>query len=211
VKTPEAVSSIIQKTFEKILAENMQGIPILNSRISVQTLGFQEYQDRVMGIIITPWLMNLVLLPSSEEDWSDLALGHKEFHEFPAGKYKFLVNEIDGIGFCQTYSLFSPMNNFVSQEQAIVAAQNFLDKLTVTPEPGTADPVDEELLGRIMRGEETPDLDDFETIKPYEKTIPVKNITDEQLTEKSIAKNQIPEQRRFDRRALLRGNFNGEG
>jgi len=99
VKTPEVVSTIIEKTFERILAENMQGIPILNSRISVQALGFQEYQGRVIGIIITPWLMNLVLLPSSEEDWSDLVLGHKETHEFPAGKYKFLVNEIDGIGF----------------------------------------------------------------------------------------------------------------
>jgi len=211
VKTPEVVSTIIEKTFERILAENMQGIPILNSRISVQALGFQEYQGRVIGIIITPWLMNLVLLPSSEEDWSDLVLGHKETHEFPAGKYKFLVNEIDGIGFCQTYSLFSPMNNFVSQEQAVVAAQNFLDKLYVSPQPGTEDPVDEELLGRIMRGEETPDLDDFETIKPYEKTIPVKNITDKQLPEKETLEKKIPEVRKFDRRSLLRGNFNGEG
>ncbi len=205
MKTPETVSSIIEKTFEKIHTENMQGIPILNSRISVQALGFQEYQDRIIGVIITPWLMNLVLLPSSEEDWSDFVLGHKETHEFPAGKYRFLVNEIDGIGFCQTHSIFSPMNNFVSHEQAVVAAQNFLAKLYVTTEPGTEDPVDEELLGRIMRGEETPDLDDFETIKPYEKTIPVKNITDNQLPEKKVS-----EKKKFDRRDLLRGKFIGD-
>ncbi len=205
MKTPEDVSSTIEKTFEKILTENMQGIPILNSMVSVQALGFQEYQGRIIGVIITPWLMNLVLLPSLEEDWSDLVLGHKETHEFPSGKYRFLVNEIDEIGFCQTHSLFSPMNNFVSHEQAVVAAQNFLDKLYVSQEPGTEDPVDEELLGRIMRGEETPDLDDFETIKPYEKTIPVKNITDNQLPEK-----KIPEKKKFDRRALLRGKFMGD-
>jgi len=121
VKDPHSISTIIQSTFEKIHNENMQGIPILNSRVKVQALGFQEYQDRIIGIIITPWLMNLVLLPAAEENWSEMSLGQKQTHEFPSSKYKFLVNEIDGIGFCQTHSLFSPMNNFVSHEQAQAA------------------------------------------------------------------------------------------
>lgn len=201
MKEPEAISEILEQTFERIHRENMQGIPILNARIRVQTLGFHEYQGRITGIIITPWLMNFVLLPSEEEDWSELALGAKQFHKFPCSKYKFLVNEIDGIGFCQTHSLFSPMNNFVSHEQAVAAAQNFLDKLYVVPEATTADPVDEDLLGRIMRGEETPDLDDFATIEPHENNIPVKNITD----------TKEPKKNKFDRRALLRGSFMGEG
>jgi len=200
VTDPESISVILEKTFEKIHIENMQGIPILNSRIKVQALGFQEYQGRVVGVIITPWLMNLVLLPGNEDDWSDLTLGHKQSHEFPSGNYKFLVNEIDEIGYCQTHSLFSPMNNFISQEQAVTEAQNFLDKLFIDPEPGAEVQVDEELLGRIMRGEETPDLDDFATIESYEKVIPVKNITD----------IKIPERKNIDRRSLLRGKFTGE-
>jgi len=72
VKDPHSISTIIQSTFEKIHTENMQGIPILNSRVKVQALGFQEYQDRIIGIIITPWLMNLVLLPAAEENWSEM-------------------------------------------------------------------------------------------------------------------------------------------
>ncbi len=197
MKDPQTVSEIIEHTFEKIRIENMQDIPILNARIHVQALGFQEYQGRIVGVIITPWLMNLILIPADEDNWVELSLGQKQTHKFPSGEYKFLVNELDNIGFCQTHSLFSPMNNFVSQEQAVVAAENFLNNLFVVPEPNSANPVDEELLGRIRRGEETPDLDDFATIEPYEKMIPVKNIID----------TKVPQKKKFDRRSLLRGSF----
>lgn len=199
MKDPKRLGEIVEQTFARIHRENMQGIPILNSRIRVQALGFQHYQERVVGVVITPWLMNMVLLPGEGEDWSDLALGHKRFHNFPAKKYKFMVNEIDGIGFCQTHSLHSPMNEFSSHEHAVSVAQDFLDKLMVDSSPASEDLVDEDLLGRIMRGEETPkvNLDDFATIQPNESSIPIK----------IVSGTKEPARKKFDRRALLRGRF----
>jgi len=199
VKDPKRLGEIVEQTFARIHRENMQGIPILNSKIRVQTLGFQHYQERVVGVVITPWLMNMVLLPGEGEDWSELVLGHKRFHNFPAKKYKFMVNEIDGIGFCQTHSLHSPMNEFSSHEHAVSVAQDFLDKLMVDSSPAREDLVDEDLLGRIMRGEETPEvnLDDFATIQPHESCIPIK----------IVSGTKVPARKKFDRRALLRGRF----
>jgi len=155
-------------TFERILQEQMQGIPLLNNLLRVQTLGFQEYDGRVIGILITPWLMNLIMLPGADDDWEALELGDKRPHKFPSGTYKFMVNELDGVGKCQTHSLYSPMGEFVNQDHALAAAQGFLDTLMVEREPTEEERVDEELLGRIMRGEETPevDLDGFATIEP---------------------------------------------
>jgi len=203
MRTPEQVANILEQTFTKIQHESMQDVPILNNRLKVQTLGFQEYQGRIIGIVITPWLMNVVMLPKAGDDWELLALGHKQFHEFPSRNYRFMVNDIEGIGYCQTHSLFSPMNDFKCQQQAENAAQEFIDKLLLKGEATAEDQVDEELLGKIMRGEETPeiDLDDFASIEPYEKQIPVKD----------ISQNKIPEQKKFDRRALLRGTFMGKG
>ncbi len=156
---PQAASIALEETFRRIEGEQMKGIPLLNPMLRVETLGFQEHEGRVFGIVITPWLMNLVMLPRDGEDWEGCQLGDKETHRFPSGSYRFMVNEYDGIGRCQTHSLYSPMGEFLNQDHAVAAAQGFLDTLMVEREQTEEDRVDEELLGRILRGEERPELD----------------------------------------------------
>ncbi len=56
--------------------------------------------------------MNVVMLPSEGDDWSNLALGYKQAHKFLSKTYKFMINEIEGIGKCLTHSLYSPMREF---------------------------------------------------------------------------------------------------
>ncbi len=43
ISVPQDAAEILLQTFERILQENMQGIPILNNKLQVQTLGFQNY------------------------------------------------------------------------------------------------------------------------------------------------------------------------
>ncbi|HOP18154.1 MAG: [NiFe]-hydrogenase assembly chaperone HybE [Chromatiaceae bacterium] len=156
---PQAAAEHIAATFTRIHHEQMAGLPLLNNALTVETLGFQVHGGRVLGVLVTPWLMNLVLLPGQGDDWDGLELGHKQPHEFPSGQYKFMVNEIDGIGRCQTHSLFSPMREFVSQAHAMAAAEAFLRDLMTPAVADGNEAVDEELLGRIMRGEDTPEID----------------------------------------------------
>ena len=197
---PAQVSRQIEQTFNKIHIENMQGIPILNPAIEVQALGFQEIEGRVLGIIITPWLMNVVILPKDDEDWGHMQLGDKRPHEFASRTYKFMLNEIDGIGLCQTHSLYSPMREFRCHEQAIAAAQAFLDGLLEEHELSEDEQVDEELLGKVMRGEATPeiDLNEFAGIEPAEADLKARNDRDEL---------KVEDARKITRRNMLRGNF----
>lgn len=156
---PDKMAQQLSGVFRRIHQEQMLGLPLLNDALQVETLGFQRYGERVIGVLITPWLMNLVMFPAEGDDWGAMALGDKQPHQFPSGTYKFMVNEIDGIGRCQTHSLFSPMREFTSQAHALAAAEAFLRDL-LTPQPADpADSVDEELLGRVMRGEDTPEID----------------------------------------------------
>jgi [NiFe] hydrogenase assembly HybE family chaperone len=155
----ETLTRHIETVFKRIEQEQMQGIPLLNPALQVQTIGFQHYQERPIGILITPWMMNLVLLPNEKDDWSDLKLGDKQHHRLPANEFRFMVNEIDGIGLCQTHSLYSPMHEFMNQEHAVAAAESFMQTLMVEVEEPETDPHDEELLGRILRGEETPEVE----------------------------------------------------
>jgi [NiFe] hydrogenase assembly HybE family chaperone len=149
----------IESIFRRIEEEQMQGIPLLNPALKVQTIGFQSYEGRTLGVIITPWMMNLLLLPAEGEDWSGMKLGDKNFHRFPANEFRFMLNEIDGIGLCQTHSLYSPMHEFMNQDHAVAAAESFMQTLMVEVEHPDSDPHDEELLGRILRGEETPEVE----------------------------------------------------
>ena len=201
MRDAQANRKTVEQSFDRIHRENMQGIPILNPRIQVQTVGFQTWQGRTVGIVITPWLMTVILLPADDEDWSRLELGRKKKHDFPSGSYKFMVNEFEGIGFCQTHSLHSPMNEFYSQDHAVTTAGEFIEKMMSDSSPAEEDPVNEELLGRIMRGEETPEvnLDDFATIEPHEDSIPIQ----------VASEMKKPRRKTFDRRALLSGRFQG--
>jgi [NiFe] hydrogenase assembly HybE family chaperone len=104
-------------------------------------------------------MMNLMLLPAEGEEWSDLKPGQKTYHRLPANEYRFMVNDIEGIGVCQTHSIYSPMHEFMNQDHAVAAAESFMQTLMVEVEEPETDPHDEELLGRILRGEETPEVE----------------------------------------------------
>ncbi len=186
----ETLSRQIEDAFKHIESEQMQGIPLLNPTLRVQSIGFLIHQGRPLGIIITPWMMSLVLLPGEDDDWNELSVGDKQYHRLPANEYRFMVNEIEGIGICQTHSIYSPMHEFMNQDHAAAAATSFMQTLMVEVEQPDQDPYDEELLGRILRGEEEvgADVDGFTLAEQKSETV------------------DNAQERLMTRRELLRGN-----
>jgi len=183
----EQLTRQIEAVFRRIHTEQMQGIPLLNPHLEVACVGFQEYEGRSLGVLITPWMMNLILLPAEGEDWSALKLGEKQTHRLPANEFRFLVNEIEGIGQCQTHSLYSPMQEFANQDHALAAAESFLQTLMVEVEQPDTDPHD-------VRGEETPEveMDGFALAEAKREA--------EEVCAKEAAEG-------ISRRDLLRGSF----
>lgn len=196
---PMLAAQRLTEIFTRIHDQQMIGLPLLNTALAVETLGFQVHDGRVIGVLITPWLMNLVMLPGAGDHWESMELGHKQPHAFPSGSYKFMINEIEGIGVCQTHSLFSPMHEFRSQAHALAAAEAFLRDLMAPAARIDPAPVDEELLGRIMRGEDTPEID-MEALEAGRlvevKTRPTRRLSDIQVR---------IEDKMVSRRDLLRG------
>jgi [NiFe] hydrogenase assembly HybE family chaperone len=153
------LSHRIEAAFTRIEQEQMRDIPLLNPQLRVQTIGLQQYGERILGVIITPWMMSLILFPAEGEAWSGMTLGEKQTHRLPANEYRFVVNTFDGLGTCQTHSLYSPMHEFMDQDHAVAAAESFMQTLMVEVEHPDTDPHNETLLGRILRGEETPEVE----------------------------------------------------
>ena len=70
--------------------------------------------------------MNLIELPGPDEDWSDFKPGEKEDREFASGDYEFTRNSRPLTGPYRACSLFSPMGDFSTQDQAREVARAVL-------------------------------------------------------------------------------------
>ncbi len=115
--------------YRGICEQHMQGLPIFNPHLEVEAVGFTQWEGRLLGVLITPWFMNLVLLPRDQDDWSQLASGTSETWELPAGEYEFTVNPDKATGIHQSLALFTSVTDFPDQQTARAVAQEIMDRI----------------------------------------------------------------------------------
>jgi [NiFe] hydrogenase assembly HybE family chaperone len=116
----EAMQHLVA-AFRRIEQTRMQGLPFLNPALRIEAVGFIPWESGALGVLITPWFMNLVLLPGTA-DWRHLRVGSKVKHRFPSGCYEFTLGDEPGVGRYQSCSLFSPMHVFEDHAAAVATA-----------------------------------------------------------------------------------------
>ena len=47
----------------------MAGLPLLNEALSVEVVGFLEWRGMHLGVLVTPWCVNLMALPHRDGTW----------------------------------------------------------------------------------------------------------------------------------------------
>lgn len=112
----------LEGAFREIHTAQMRGMPIVNDALAVKAVGFRAWNGHWLGALVTPWFLNLVLLPGEGDDWSGLTAGAKELIEFPSGIYEFLYAQRKDVGPYKACSLFSPMFEFTTLLQATETA-----------------------------------------------------------------------------------------
>jgi [NiFe] hydrogenase assembly HybE family chaperone len=127
------IQHTLETTFSNIMQTRMRDMPVLNSALSVRALGFSRYHQDWLGVMITPWFMNLLLLPEPESTWQSQPTGSKFSQTFPYGVFEFTVAHEAQIGVYAMCSLFSPMFQFENQAAALAAAQAALEGLLTSP------------------------------------------------------------------------------
>ncbi len=118
----------VEQTFRNIHRERMQGLPFLNPALEVEAVGFMPWLNGYIGVLITPWFINLMLLPR-DETWGDLQVGSKVTHRFDSGAYEFTVGQEPTIGNYQMCSLFSPAQEFADHTAAVATAKEVMQGL----------------------------------------------------------------------------------
>jgi [NiFe] hydrogenase assembly HybE family chaperone len=126
---PAALISRLETVFFEIQTSRMADVPVLNSALQVEAVSFMSWREDWLGILITPWFMNLMLLPHIGKTWTGLVTGQTVVHTFPSGEYDFIVGQEAALGEYQSCSLFSPMFEFPDQACARATAQAALANL----------------------------------------------------------------------------------
>ena len=129
----EQICQNLEAAFDAILQTRMHDVPVLNPALSVQALGFFRYQQDWLGVLITPWFMNLLLLPEPDSTWQTQAPGSKFSRTFPYGVFEFTMANEAQLGVYAVCSLFSPMFQFEGQAAAVAAAKAALQGLLTSP------------------------------------------------------------------------------
>lgn len=137
---PPRVAAMVAR-FETIGREVMAELPVHNPALRVEAVGFRPFADGWLGVLVTPWFMNVILLPETPEpvEWS--RIGRAVEIALPAGPRTFMEAGDEELGGYRMLSLHSPMDQFKHQPQARSEAVRRLLEVTTPPaEPAPAEP-----------------------------------------------------------------------
>lgn len=115
----------------RTIAQRMEGLNFVNPAIEVEAVGFAPWESHWLGVLVTPWCINLMLLPREASGWTSLPQGKTLRYRFPAGDYDFISSRDEAIGEYQMCSLISPLldipDHATAREVATLARTALLD------------------------------------------------------------------------------------
>jgi len=179
----------LEACFAEIAATRMEGVPILNHALSVQAVGGRDWSEGWLCVLVTPWFMNLMLLPGSDDEFA-AATGTKRILAFPAGQFEFIAGHEDGLGHYWMCSLFSPVFEFPDQEAAEATALSAIDALFETD--GETDD-SENAMARMWRGEAPEDDPVAEAEESEDPEVEI--AAPREVSRRSFLRGGVPEER----------------
>lgn len=131
------VSALIEQF--RVVDAGMRDLPIYNHTVAIESIGFRLFNDvELLGVVLTPWFMNLLILPIAPVAMNMAEIGETVSVELPAGLRKFVVGGDEAVGLYKAHSLHSPVLSFTLPGQARAEAQR---RLALLMTPVTAEPV----------------------------------------------------------------------
>lgn len=122
----DASRAALCRAYEQVAAR-MKDLPVYNAALDVAVVGRRDSEEGLVCVVITPWMMNLALLPGS--DARKRREGTTRNVQFPSGAYGFTAAYLDDFGALETCSLFSPMDCFDDMAVARQVAREALGAL----------------------------------------------------------------------------------
>ena len=155
----------LTERYKEIGDTQMKSLPAYNHGLRVETIGFRPFGKDSIGISISPWFMNITIIPGDADNVEGIKDGDKVIRALPAGEFEFVMGRVSGVGPVLSCSLFSPMDDFashaVAQETAMAALAALfnknIDDIEIKDEPPAPAPKTDRrelIFGRRSRKED---------------------------------------------------------
>jgi [NiFe] hydrogenase assembly HybE family chaperone len=135
----------LERVFTEIGHTRLSGVTVQNPAVLVQALGFATVPDdpnMLLGVLVTPWFMNLVRLPAQTALPGEtlLSVGKKANRSVGNRSFEFMGADEPDIGAFEVCSLFSPMFEFANHAAAADTANEILNLLRMPVKPAPTTP-----------------------------------------------------------------------
>jgi len=131
-------SGLLEQTFRRILEERMKGLPFVNDKLEVEAVGFRKWGGHWVGVLITPWMFNLIAMPGDPAAWRAYREGDTQEWSFPGGSHTFRADRQEELGEYQTCAILPSVTHLPDQEHARRAAEALVRLLFDPPGRNTA-------------------------------------------------------------------------
>ena len=94
---PSAWGAMLAGVYREIGERAMRDLPIFNDKLGVEAVGFRRFNGAIVGIMVTPWFMN-VIASLDEEAFPAREPGSTLQISFPAGEIELAVSDVAAAG-----------------------------------------------------------------------------------------------------------------
>lgn len=126
--------------YRKVYDERMHDLPFVNPALAVAAVGFTRLQGDWLGVVITPWFLNLFLLNGGGSLWGDIPAGQRRYLNLPCGTLQFIADDDPELGPYQYCPLIAPVTGLPDMAAAQQAAIDALAAALAVPAATIAPP-----------------------------------------------------------------------
>jgi [NiFe] hydrogenase assembly HybE family chaperone len=110
----------------------MMDMPFVNVALQVEAVGFVRHGGDWLGVIVTPWFLNLFLLNGGGSLWQDISAGQRRLVSLPCGALQFIADDDPDLGLYQYCPLIAAVGTLQDHSTARHAALDALQAV-LTP------------------------------------------------------------------------------
>ena len=132
--------ALLDAHYRHLWMTQMHDMPFVNPALGVEAIGFRRHDGDWLGVMITPWFLNLFLIYGGGDLWGDIPAGERRYVELPCGTLQFLADDDPDLGPYQYCPLIAPVSVLPDMATARQAALEALATVLAPPPETPADP-----------------------------------------------------------------------
>lgn len=127
-------TEILEAHYRKVW-EGMRDLPFVNPALGISAIGFRKHEGDWVGVVVTPWFLNLFLISGGGQLWGDIPAGERRYVDLPCGTLQFIADDDPDFGPYQYCPLIAPVSNLPDMAAALAAAGDAVRSVFTPPPP----------------------------------------------------------------------------